>query len=571
MAVAEPDNSYEPRQPVRYEEGRDYSYTEDESRAGEIGMFGEDGFGFDDLLDIINPLQHLPVISHFYREWTGDTIGDFPRLAGGALFGGPLGFAGSFANLLIEKQSGDDVAGHVMTALFGGDESSPSMQVPDNMAALPADARGHAAGARGAFPVNALEGRISATSSGPIRTGLDMPTAATDMDLAYVESWSPVAAKPPSRADQVVLARSQAAPDGAARMSRETPLPSPVQAVERVSSTSSRYEGPEAIRQQAGAIAGQVSKDPDAAAIQTAQVVRHRTFPQDKRERSPRGFSVAPGQNLSDRVRRSPARSIQPPAEAAKTDTEAAPASGPSLRDRYRVAPGQVQDASGAARAGSKAPAAAFETNPDLQASPARPWFSRSASGYEAAPAAAVGGASGRGKAAAGENSVETPDVIDNAYVERMLLRQQGRNDGQNSSDSSRNNRQAAGGIASGQVRGQSRAAPAERTPGQPVPLWSSNGENAARARQAYGTAVQPESTNPAGSRTAPAATDATSRAGAPRMTAAQRNLYQSRGAETGEAVISPTAPTGQTAPAPENFMQLMEQNWQKYRNDGGR
>jgi hypothetical protein len=40
----------------------------------DTGFFGEDGFGFDDFLDIINPLQHLPPISLVYRELTGDEI-----------------------------------------------------------------------------------------------------------------------------------------------------------------------------------------------------------------------------------------------------------------------------------------------------------------------------------------------------------------------------------------------------------------------------------------------------------------------------------------------------------------
>ncbi|MDP6473864.1 MAG: hypothetical protein QF894_03030 [Alphaproteobacteria bacterium] len=38
------------------------------------GFFGADGFGFDDFLDLINPLQHIPIISTIYREITGDTI-----------------------------------------------------------------------------------------------------------------------------------------------------------------------------------------------------------------------------------------------------------------------------------------------------------------------------------------------------------------------------------------------------------------------------------------------------------------------------------------------------------------
>lgn len=53
--------------------------------------FGDDGLTFADVIDIVNPLQHIPVISTFYRKLTGDTIDPAMRIAGGALFGGPLG------------------------------------------------------------------------------------------------------------------------------------------------------------------------------------------------------------------------------------------------------------------------------------------------------------------------------------------------------------------------------------------------------------------------------------------------------------------------------------------------
>jgi hypothetical protein len=54
-----------------------------------------DQIGIADLVDVINPLQHLPLIGHVYRELTGDTIKPAARLAGGAAFGGPLGLLGA--------------------------------------------------------------------------------------------------------------------------------------------------------------------------------------------------------------------------------------------------------------------------------------------------------------------------------------------------------------------------------------------------------------------------------------------------------------------------------------------
>lgn len=86
----------------------------------------EDGFSFDDLLDIVNPLQHLPVVSTVYREITGDEIRPESRVLGGGLFGGVLGAAASLVDVAVESFSGDSMGGHVMTALFGDDEAEPS-------------------------------------------------------------------------------------------------------------------------------------------------------------------------------------------------------------------------------------------------------------------------------------------------------------------------------------------------------------------------------------------------------------------------------------------------------------
>lgn len=89
------------------------------------GMFGADGFGFDDFLDIINPLQHIPVISTLYREFTGDEIESGARMIGGGIFGGGLGLVAAVANSAIEAETGKDIGGHVMaliSPLTGGVE-----------------------------------------------------------------------------------------------------------------------------------------------------------------------------------------------------------------------------------------------------------------------------------------------------------------------------------------------------------------------------------------------------------------------------------------------------------------
>ena len=94
----------------------------------DFSMFGEDGFGFDDFLDIINPLQHIPVISTLYREITGDEISAGARMVGGGIFGGGIGFAASVVNTAIETQTGKDLGDHVL-AMFTNDENADPVQV----------------------------------------------------------------------------------------------------------------------------------------------------------------------------------------------------------------------------------------------------------------------------------------------------------------------------------------------------------------------------------------------------------------------------------------------------------
>jgi len=95
----------------------------DAEASNEIAMFGEDGFGFDDFLDIINPLQHLPIISNIYREITGDELSPGSRIIGGGIFGGGIGLAASVVNTAIEAETGKDIGGHVL-ALFN-EEGTP--------------------------------------------------------------------------------------------------------------------------------------------------------------------------------------------------------------------------------------------------------------------------------------------------------------------------------------------------------------------------------------------------------------------------------------------------------------
>jgi hypothetical protein len=98
--------------------------TAETAGLGHLQMFEGDTPSFSDFLDIINPLQHIPVVNDIYREITGDKIGVGARLAGGTLYGGPIGLIGSAINAVIEEATGHDIGGHVI-ALFK-DDTAPS-------------------------------------------------------------------------------------------------------------------------------------------------------------------------------------------------------------------------------------------------------------------------------------------------------------------------------------------------------------------------------------------------------------------------------------------------------------
>jgi hypothetical protein len=90
---------------------------------GKPHLWGQKGFQFHDLLDAINPLQHLPVISSVYRWITGDTIGNIPRIVGDALYGGIPGFVSGVFGVLLKEETGKDVGEHVVATLFGDSNS----------------------------------------------------------------------------------------------------------------------------------------------------------------------------------------------------------------------------------------------------------------------------------------------------------------------------------------------------------------------------------------------------------------------------------------------------------------
>lgn len=103
-------------------------YSAEKSAAGRPAenFSGSEGHGFMSfllgLLDVINPLQHIPVVSSIYRHLTGDEISPMARIAGDTLYGGPVGAALAFADVAIEKTTGSDLGENVIALLDNKDK-----------------------------------------------------------------------------------------------------------------------------------------------------------------------------------------------------------------------------------------------------------------------------------------------------------------------------------------------------------------------------------------------------------------------------------------------------------------
>ena len=74
----------------------------------------DEAFGFGDLVDMVNPLHHLPIVGHVYREVTGDDIKPISRIIGGGVFGGGIGAASGLIDTVVEYETGSDLAGNAI-------------------------------------------------------------------------------------------------------------------------------------------------------------------------------------------------------------------------------------------------------------------------------------------------------------------------------------------------------------------------------------------------------------------------------------------------------------------------
>ncbi len=174
-------------------------------------FWGADGFTFADFLDIINPLQHLPIIGPIYRAITGDTISPAARIAGGILFGGPVGLIAAVANQAVDEATGRDLGEHAIAMVTGEADDEAETAVADG--APPPAVQAVALADNSARPVVAPSPTVAAR--------LATPPAITRARRAP----TPVAA-PPAIATGAIPRLSPRAFDALVRELGATPAPS---------------------------------------------------------------------------------------------------------------------------------------------------------------------------------------------------------------------------------------------------------------------------------------------------------------------------------------------------------
>jgi len=99
-----------------------------EAGQNEAGQNNEQGFDFEDFLDVLNPLQHIPIVSSLYQDQTQDEISNDAKAVGdvfyGILTGGVFGVLGAVGNAILKQETDKDVGEHLIAFVAGEDEES---------------------------------------------------------------------------------------------------------------------------------------------------------------------------------------------------------------------------------------------------------------------------------------------------------------------------------------------------------------------------------------------------------------------------------------------------------------
>jgi hypothetical protein len=148
-------------------------------------LWSHGSFSFKDLLDIVNPLQHLPVIGSIYRYLTGDEPSGGARIVGDALYGGPIGFGVGVVSTMLTDSKGEDLGEQALADVFGprGGDAQPKTQLAQS-ATQPSPA------GAGAAVTGAATAGTNARAA-PVALADETPEQATKLAAALYRSPPP--------------------------------------------------------------------------------------------------------------------------------------------------------------------------------------------------------------------------------------------------------------------------------------------------------------------------------------------------------------------------------------------
>lgn len=105
-------------QPIHASNLRNSESNQSQPVVKQDSIWGKDGFTFGDVMDMVNPLHHIPIISKYYQENTNDEICEGSKFIGdillGGLLGGITGVISSLANTAVRQQTNQDVMEHII-------------------------------------------------------------------------------------------------------------------------------------------------------------------------------------------------------------------------------------------------------------------------------------------------------------------------------------------------------------------------------------------------------------------------------------------------------------------------
>jgi hypothetical protein len=182
---------------------------------------------FDDLIDVINPLHHLPIVSTIYRAITGDQISVHARAMGGGLYGGPIGLLAAGATMAVEEATGMS-ASNTLASLFSGEDNDAELAAApqprgltpsDQLMAAPREAAPQAAASLN--PAVAQASLPFTAKGGPKFFAIENPQRPQPIPLPSRASAAPAQ---PANTDAASTAAATAAANGLALTKTEGDL-----------------------------------------------------------------------------------------------------------------------------------------------------------------------------------------------------------------------------------------------------------------------------------------------------------------------------------------------------------